>query len=147
MHISGLRFLVVEDHDFQRGILLKMLAGLGATRLYAAADGSAAMRIVMAPEAPVDIIICDLHMPGMDGMEFMRHLGESGSAAWVILASALEGPVLASVETMAKAYGVRVLGAIAKPITPRMLDALIGLHAQRARVPAECETAVREVGL
>lgn len=139
MHISGLRILVVEDHDFQRGIVLKMLAGLGVTRLYAAADGSAALRIVMAADAPVDIIISDLDMPGMDGVEFMRHLGETGSPAWVILATALEGPLLASVETMARACGVKVLGAIAKPITPRMLDALIALHPQRARVSAERE--------
>ncbi len=141
MHISGLRILVVEDHDFQRGLLLKMLAGLGATRLYAAADGSAALRIVRAQAPPVDIVISDLDMPGMDGMEFMRHLGELGSPAWVILASALEGPLLTSVETMAKAYGVRVLGTIAKPMTPAMLDALISLHSQRVQEGGSPERA------
>ena len=29
MHIAELRFLAVEDHEFQRGVLLKILAGLG----------------------------------------------------------------------------------------------------------------------
>ena len=130
MRISGLRFLAVEDHEFQRGLLLKMLAGLGAEDVRAAADGRAALMIVRLQAPPVDIIISDLDMPGMDGLEFMRHLGEAGFPVSIILASALESPLLASVETMARGYGVRVLGVIPKPVTPEKLMALIGLHAQ-----------------
>lgn len=130
MKISGLSLLVVEDHEFQRGLLLKMLAGLGAKDARAAADGRAALMIVRSQAPPVDIIISDLDMPGMDGLEFMRHLGEAGFPVSIILASALESPLLASVETMARGYGVRVLGVIPKPVTPEKLVALIGLHAE-----------------
>lgn len=128
MHIAELSILAVEDHEFQRRVLLRILAGLGATKVSAAADGRAALKIIMAPDAPVDIIISDLDMPGMDGMEFMRHLGEAGTPVSIILASALDGSLLASVETMAKAYGIRILGVIEKPVTPAKLDALIKLH-------------------
>ena len=128
MLIAELRFLVVEDHEFQRGALLKMLARLGATKVSGAPDGRAALNILNAPDAPVDIIISDVDMPGMDGMEFMRHLGEAGNPVSVVLVSALEDSLLASVEMMTRAYGVTILGVIEKPIMPAKLDALIKLY-------------------
>ncbi len=128
MRIADLSFLAVEDHPFQRHVLLKILAGLGATKVVGAPDGRAALKIALAPDAAVDIIISDLDMPGMDGMEFMRHLGEAGLPVSIILASALEESLLASVETMTRAYGVRILGVIEKPVTPAKLDALIRRH-------------------
>jgi len=126
--LSELKFLAVEDHEFQRGMLLKMLARLGATQVSTAADGYAALEIVMAPGAAIDIIISDLDMPGMDGLEFMRHVGEAHIPVSIILASALESVLLDSVETMTRAYGVKILGVIQKPITPEKLAALIKLH-------------------
>ena len=128
MGLSELKFLAVEDHEFQRGMLLKMLARLGATQVSTAADGYAALEIVMAPGAAIDIIISDLDMPGMDGLEFMRHVGEARIPVAIILASALESVLLDSVETMTRAYGVKILGVIQKPITPEKLAALIKLH-------------------
>jgi len=126
--LSELKFLAVEDHEFQRGLLLKMLARLGATQVSTAADGYAALEIVMSPGAEIDIIISDLDMPGMDGLEFMRHVGEAHIPVAIILASALESVLLDSVETMTRAYGVKILGVIQKPITPEKLAALIKLH-------------------
>ena len=128
MPIAELRFLVVEDHEFQRGALLKMLARLGATKVSGAPDGRAALKILNVADAPVDIIISDVDMPGMDGLEFMRHLGEAGIPVSVVLVSALEGSLLASVELMTGAYGVTILGVIEKPIMPAKLDALIKLY-------------------
>src|ERR1017187_293787 len=128
MGLSELKFLAVEDHEFQRGMLLKMLARLGATQVSTAADGYAALEIVMSPGACIDIIISDLDMPGMDGLEFMRHVGEAHIPVAIILASAMESVLLDSVETMTRAYGVKILGVIQKPITPDKLAALIKLH-------------------
>lgn len=128
MRISDLSFLAVEDHAFQRRVLLKILSGLGATKVVGVPDGRAALEIALAPDAAVDIIISDLDMPGMDGMEFMRHLGEARLPVSIILASALEPSLLSSVETMTRAYDVRILGVIEKPITPAKLEALIRLH-------------------
>ena len=64
-------------------------------------------------------------MPGMDGMEFIRHLGETRAKVSMIIASAVDCSVLASVETMTRAYGISVLGAIEKPVTPSKLKGLI----------------------
>jgi EAL domain-containing protein (putative c-di-GMP-specific phosphodiesterase class I)/CheY-like chemotaxis protein len=128
MRIAELRFLAVEDHKFQRDMLLRTLAHLGATQVSTAADGHEALAIVKAADLAVDIIISDLDMPGMDGLEFMRHLGEARAPVSIILASAMESALLDSVETMSRAYGVKVLGVLQKPITSPKLRALIELH-------------------
>lgn len=94
MNLAELNFLVVEDHEFQRNMALRILANLGATKVVWAADGRAALDIVNAKDTPIHIIISDLNMPGMDGMEFMRHLGELGLPVSIILASGLEGALL-----------------------------------------------------
>jgi EAL domain-containing protein (putative c-di-GMP-specific phosphodiesterase class I)/DNA-binding NarL/FixJ family response regulator len=132
---GDLKFLAVEDHEFQRGLLLRMLARLGATQVSTAADGREALEIIKAQGGSIDIIISDLDMPGMDGLEFMRHLGEARVPVAIILASALESALLDSVETMTRAYGVRILGVIQKPITPEKLDALIRLHTAAQAQP------------
>jgi EAL domain-containing protein (putative c-di-GMP-specific phosphodiesterase class I) len=64
-------------------------------------------------------------MPEMDGMEFLRHLGKAHSSAAVIICSAQARSLLVSVETMAHAYGVRLLGAIEKPVTRERIEDLI----------------------
>jgi EAL domain-containing protein (putative c-di-GMP-specific phosphodiesterase class I) len=128
MQIDQLCFLVAEDHDFQRRAIVRMLESLGAKSVHEAPDGRVALTIIQDPTRPVDIVICDLDMPGMDGMEFIRHLGESGVAVSIILASALERNLVASVETMTEAYGIRLLGVVEKPLTPGKLGPLIELH-------------------
>jgi len=134
MSITNLRFLVAEDHDFQRSVLVRMLESLGAKAVHEAADGHGALKILQDPTRPVDIVISDLEMPGMDGMEFVRHLGETGVRVSIILASALERKLLASIATMSEAYGINLLGVVEKPITPGKLEPLIKLHK-----PAQAE--------
>ncbi len=58
-------------------------------------------------------------------MEFLRHLGQAHNNAAVIICSAQERSLLVSVEKMAHAYGVRLLGAIEKPVTRDRIEDLI----------------------
>jgi len=128
-----LRFLVVEDHDFQRKLFMQLLQSLGAAAVYGAEDGAVAMRVLHDPDRPVDIVISDLAMPGMDGMAFVRNLSESGTDVSLILASALEPELLLSTANMARAYEVDLLGVIGKPPTAVKLTPLLELHRARVR--------------
>jgi EAL domain-containing protein (putative c-di-GMP-specific phosphodiesterase class I) len=128
MPFANLRVLIAEDHDFQRRLLVRTLQSIGITIIHEAADGHAALAILQDPTRPIDVVVSDLEMPGMDGMEFIRHLGETGVRISIILASALERKLLASITTMSEAYGINLLGVIEKPITLANLEPLLKLH-------------------
>ncbi|MYN09223.1 EAL domain-containing response regulator [Pseudoduganella aquatica] len=146
MPTETLNFLVAEDHSFQRKSLVRMLKLLGAVQVAEAGDGAAALEVLQ--RAAIDIAIVDLNMPGMDGMELIRHLAELHSPAHIIVSSALDRALLASVETMARAYGVHLLGVIEKPATPDKLRQLIASYgpvaeSQRARRAVFSEDEIR----
>jgi EAL domain-containing protein (putative c-di-GMP-specific phosphodiesterase class I)/FixJ family two-component response regulator len=130
MEIADLHFLVAEDHEFQRRTLVIALKSLGAKHVLEAADGRAALDYFTDLSEPVDVIICDLEMPNMDGMEFIRHVGNAKTTVSLILTSGMERNVISSVETMTRAYGINLLGAIEKPATPQKLHDLIKRHGQ-----------------
>jgi DNA-binding NarL/FixJ family response regulator len=97
-----LRVLVVDDHVFYRAGLRAMLAdeGLEVTE---ARSGEAAVELV-ATTAP-DVVLMDLHMPGMSGVEATRRLGETAGVPVVILtASDDDGDVVAAVRAGARGY-------------------------------------------
>jgi EAL domain-containing protein (putative c-di-GMP-specific phosphodiesterase class I) len=121
----GLRFLVVEDHPLQRKMLGIALRAIGAQHINEAAEGREALQLLHGADPRVDIVVCDLDMPNMDGMAFIRHLGDVAEHPALIVTSALDPGLLSSVETMARAYGIRLLGTIEKPATPEKLAPLV----------------------
>ncbi len=123
--IGDLRILVVEDHGFQRWALGSMLKTLGVRVVFEAEDGGSALELLSSLGEPADVVLADLDMPGMDGMELMRHVGETRVPASVILMSGLHRSVIATAESMAQAYGVHVLGTIEKPVEPGKLERLL----------------------
>lgn len=124
MPLSDRTVLVVEDHDFQRRTMLEILATLGAAELLEAADGAGALTLVEAGARP-DVVLCDLDMPGIDGVAFLRELGVRQVAADVVIVSGLEGERLVDAERAARDAGLRLRGTIAKPLTARRLLAVL----------------------
>lgn len=129
MQVSKLNFLVVEDDDFQRQTMVDMLHLLGSVRVGQASDGKQALAMLQAARAlPVDVVLCDLEMPEMDGMAFFRHLGSEYPDIAIVIISALDGALISSVEKMTQAYGLRLLGAVEKPVTLKRIETLISQY-------------------
>ena len=125
MSLSELSVLVVEDHDFQRRMALRFLAELGVRDLSEAPEGRSALTSLSERDAPVDIVLCDLDMPEMDGIAFIGHVAERKLARGVIIASVLDPAMIGTVESMAREYGLQVLGAVEKPLTAVKLKQLL----------------------
>jgi EAL domain-containing protein (putative c-di-GMP-specific phosphodiesterase class I) len=122
---TDIRFLVVEDHEFQRRVIAQLLKTLGASEVHLAEDGRSALRVLRDTDRPVDIVVTDLSMPGMDGMEFIRNLSDAGTRVRLILVSALEPDLLGAIAHMARAYNMQLLGVMTKPPTAAKLVPLI----------------------
>jgi EAL domain-containing protein (putative c-di-GMP-specific phosphodiesterase class I) len=142
MDISDLHFLVAEDNEFQRRWLTVMLTNLGANHIVEAENGHTALSILHDSPESINICFIDLNMPGMDGLELIRHMAKEANPPSIILASALDPSLVFSVETMSKAYGVNLLGTIAKPATPENLLALIGLYEPRNANESEATSSI-----
>lgn len=122
MNLEELTVLVVEDDDFQRSVMLDILKSLGIFSVVTAGNGRQALDILRDLDTrPVDVALCDLNMPEMDGMEFLRHLGERHRNTAIIVVSSLDEKVLSSVGRMTEMYGMQLLGIIEKPILPPQL--------------------------
>ncbi len=64
-----------------------------------------------------DIVILDLMMPDMDGIEVIRHLAIQKSLSHLVLISGYDSGVLHSAETLAKSHGLKVIKILTKPIS------------------------------
>ena len=128
--------LVVEDHDFQRRTVVQLLRRLGVGTVRDAADGADALRALEEPPV-ADIVICDIDMPGMDGVEFVTRIAERNLACSVIIASGLESNVLRAVEAIGEGHGLHVLAALPKPITARRLGEVLEQYRRPIRERAE----------
>jgi len=134
--VDQLGVLVVEDHDFQRRTLVQILVSLGVAWVEAAPDGGTALDRLTRQPVP-DIIICDIDMPGMDGVELVRHVSARDPGTAVIITSGLDASVLRAVESLSTGYGLEVLGALAKPLTARRLCQVLSAYTPRPSAPPE----------
>lgn len=94
MSMSALSVMVVEDHGFQRRMALRLLSKLGVSEVLEAADGNRALQVLTARGQPPDVVMVDLDMPGMDGIEFIGHLAQRHLARSVLVVSALDPALL-----------------------------------------------------
>lgn len=148
MSLADLRVLLVEDHGFQRRLGLRLLGDLGLTHLHEAADGFQALDLLRSlPEVP-DVVLVDLDMPGMDGVEFIGIVAQDRLAHSIAVVSAMEPALLHTVQVMAKASGLRVLGCIEKPLTPGKLTTVLSLYESGpgpTAMPSDVEVSLEEV--
>lgn len=124
--LSSLHFLVADHDATALAALAAALRRLGATRITEAPDGHTALRRLRADALePVDIALVELSLAGVDALALMRTLALQGSNVRLVVLGAHTANVLFSVETLAQAHGIELLGTIVKPALDAHLKALL----------------------
>jgi two-component system response regulator ChvI len=129
--------LVDDDRNILSSLSIALIAEGFVTRLYP--DGSAALKALI--DNPPDLVVCDIKMPNLDGIELLRRLREKSSLPFIFLTS--------KTDELDEALGL-ALGAddyIAKPFSQRLLIARIRALLRRAALTQAPGTAPDEEDL
>ncbi|MCX7556115.1 EAL domain-containing response regulator [Xanthomonadaceae bacterium JHOS43] len=135
-----MKILVVDDDDFTTRLLRIQLQAMGLRASgFDAIELCPGGREALAKLAPAPdsfgLVFCDLRMPSMDGVEFVRHLAAMGYKGGLVLISGTEPRVLQAVEQLARQQGVNVLGTLAKPVSPDDLRAVLAQRRETEAAP------------
>lgn len=131
------KVLIVEDEPHALSGLAELVSGWGY-RTETARDGIEALEKVTAWQP--GIIVSDLKMPRMDGLELLARLGETSEKVAVIMLTA-QGSIEAAVEAMKNgAYDF-----IQKPVDPTRLRAILTNAARQRETDRELEVTRRKL--
>jgi CheY-like chemotaxis protein len=139
---GSLSVLVVDDDDLQRQFLARLLARAGIGPLFGATNGRAALEAFREEQQPIDVVVCDLLMPEMDGIEFLKQVSDEGYTPSVVISSGADEDTQREMEAVARTHGLRVLGFIPKPVSVDALLTVLARHGGQnapADSPAEPE--------
>jgi EAL domain-containing protein (putative c-di-GMP-specific phosphodiesterase class I) len=122
---TALRVLIVDDEPFQLKLLSRQLGKLGVEQITSRQHAGEALDMLRADPSAFDLVCCDLQMPGMDGVEFIRHLGSVGYGGGLVLISGEDSRIVQTAERLARAHAIQVLGALQKPVSPEQLATVL----------------------
>ena len=117
---ASLRVLIVDDLPFARQLIRSMLQQLGVTKIVEASSGQDALNHLS--QNPVDLLICDWHMPGLSGLEVLIEVRQQACYAALPVLMVTAELKAAQIQDAIRAG---VTSYVAKPFRPEILKAHI----------------------
>ena len=131
--LSDRSVLVVDDEPFVLETTAFILRQLGFKEVYTALSAQLAIDLIGSDESDVSLVLCDLNMPDMDGVELLRIFAERRFEGDIVLFSGEGGRTLSMAESLAKARNLSVLGAVSKPLDVTELSQLLAKRGKELR--------------
>ena len=139
--MADLRLLVIDDEVEFATFVGRVATDCGYVT--AVASNPEEFRARLAAIQP-DVIVMDLQMPRVDGVELLRELAQSSVGAKIILASGVDSRVLDTAKQLGIGAGLDVMATVLKPVRAaelrRLLDSVKGQNAPIT--PADISRAV-----
>ena len=131
-----IKVLVVDDEQDIRDGCERIISKMGC-EVHKASQGDHALK--MLEDTLYSIILLDMKMPGMDGLEVLRHIMERDDQIIVIVITGY-----ATVETAIKAMKLGAYDFIPKPFEPDQLRIVVGRALEKQRLKSEREKLEKE---
>jgi len=139
---QDIRVLVVDDKEFIRSMMKRVLESLGVTHVILAENGQQAVDLLAPDKPPFDAVFCDLMMPDMDGVEVVRHAATLASPPAFAFVSGTHMALLATTEDMARARGINVLGTVRKPVSRDAIKVILDQIGMKTAHPKSAAAAM-----
>ncbi|MES2824383.1 MAG: EAL domain-containing response regulator [Pseudomonadota bacterium] len=138
--LAELSVLIADDSITQQQYAQQLCTELGLVTIYTETNGVKALKVLQ--ENVIDVVLVDLEMPVMDGVELIHAIAHHKLSTNVIILSAKDPILISSVGTMAEAEGLTVLGTFKKPLHLDLLQCsllqfIVGLQTQRTQLTAD----------
>ncbi|MGI9402567.1 MAG: EAL domain-containing protein, partial [Rhizobiaceae bacterium] len=127
--------LVVDDDPILRAIAESHFEKRGAASVRTAGDGVQALSLLDEATQQPGFLLCDLNMPNMDGIEFLRHLEKRKFNGAISILSGEHDSVIALAESLAKTHRLNIVGTLKKPLNAEKLDKVIAAAAVKQAIP------------
>jgi two-component system, chemotaxis family, chemotaxis protein CheY len=113
--------LIVDDSSTMRKIISRSLrqAGLTVDEIYEAGDGVEGLNALA--NSKVDLILSDINMPNMDGLEFIKQVRAKGNTVPIVMITTEGGE-----DILKEAISSGASDSIKKPFTPEQLNEKLG---------------------
>ncbi len=128
--LSTAQIMVIDDEPLLLSVMRLMLVDLGCQDPVCYEHSRDALQAMDNEGAKPAVIVLDLRMPEMDGVQVLRHLGERRYAGDLILLSGEDGQTLRAAEALARAHKMRVIGVHMKPVTSEQLAESLAKHVK-----------------
>lgn len=126
------RILILDDQLLQREYLRSLFLQAGLTSVDTAESVDQALEMVDCSE--YSLVLCDLLMPGVDGVQFIQQLSLRPTPPLLAVISSSPLRLMAGAELVADSLGLRVIDQISKPATPKAITNLVSkLRATSSR--------------
>ena len=122
---TDLSILVAEDDEFMRDLVEELLLEMGVSAVLSARAARATLAILDAADTAPHVVLFDLTMTGMHGIELLRQLADREFAGGLIVMSGSKGELLTLVEDLALAQGLNLMAVLRKPLEPDLLRAVL----------------------
>lgn len=128
---SDLKILLVDDEDFVRALVKRLLNQIGIEQIHEADNGIEALKILEASGGEVDLVLCDLDMPQIGGLRVIEGIrkGIAGDAYKDMPIIILTGHIEKDLIEKAVLRGIQAY--LVKPVDQKALEKSIrsSLHA------------------
>ncbi len=114
--------LIIDDDPTQVAILDAYFKSQKVKNVKGTSNASDALAYINSKKNEINLIVSDLQMPEMDGLEFLRHLSSLDYEGKIAIISGVKSDLLDHSARLAKMHHLNLIGQVSKPVTKSSLD-------------------------
>ena len=117
--------LVIDDDPLIHAICEAFFRSKFHCPILSATTGAEALEIVGEQQRKLSLILCDLKMPDVDGVQFLRQIKEIDSKIPVIIISGEADRIIALAESIAVSHEINIICSLKKPLDLKKLELIV----------------------